>query len=108
MCLPAASLARHSLLKALSESETTAASPDCFGRGADSCLMFPGSCDCRPCVPWCTATAGTRRQRGVCPRRLAGSSCDGQDFVADKVETNLRGAWLIEEECGGCFKHVLP
>jgi len=39
---------------------------------------------------------------------IAGSSCDGQDFVADKMEANLRGARPIEEKCAGCFKDVLP
>ena len=36
-----------------------------------------------------------------------GSSCDGQDLVADKVEANPLGEGPVEEERSRRFKHVL-
>lgn len=44
----------------------------------------------------------------VGPRRCAESSSDGQNLVADQVETNQPGPWLIEEECGDRFDNIPP
>ena len=38
----------------------------------------------------------------------AGSSCDGQDFVADQVEANLWRSRAVKEERGCRFNHIPP
>src|SRR5258708_3221961 len=59
---------------------------------------------------WCTFVYCHRRHsvtRDARPKRREGSSCDGQDFVADQMEANSPRPCPVEEERRGRFNHVL-